>query len=403
MSIFLPDALSKQLKKDHGEVLKVLTKKGYQFQDLPITYEAKRETGYAYTLSYPIQGILKYHGFANEEQRIPYFLNVSLNNDCVYTISYLNFDKNLKEDRAFLNGENVYGESLERIKLALDSIRYYTKVDTKAILISRNYLKSTEKLAIGKGLGTSASGSSTLALAAISILFNNDPKYMHNQRLISIFSRYLSGSGCRSATGGFSLWLSHPKIKPFDCYAIRLDKKEHKSFVDKISLLTIPIQSDLKTSEVHKIAPKSPFFHNWLKLRRELVFEFIEALDDHNLNKIGELAEYDTLCLHSITMTATNNQNIIAWKPDTLEIMHQVKDLRLKGYHVYFSIDTGPSLVLLTYKNEKKEIIDELKPYLKNHNLIEGELGGPCRLLDSESSEAKKLENDIKNFNETQM
>ena len=74
--------------------------------------------------------------------------------------------------------------------------------------------------------------------------------------------------------GGFSLLLSHPNIDPFDSYAIRLDRRENQSFLENISLLTIPMKSDLKTHQAHEIAPKSSFFPTWLKQRKNLIFEF---------------------------------------------------------------------------------------------------------------------------------
>ncbi|MFW9988722.1 MAG: diphosphomevalonate/mevalonate 3,5-bisphosphate decarboxylase family protein [Candidatus Odinarchaeota archaeon] len=392
--------LKSKLKEDYNEILQYLLDKDYTIQNLPSDLSAKKNQGETYTLAYPIQGILKYHGIVNEEHRISYFPSISLNNDCSYTITYLKFDENLKEDLAFVNGKPTFGEVFERIKFSLSAIRRYSKIKTKAILISRNFLNTSEEGPMGKGLGTSASGSSALALAAISIIYNNDPLFLENKRLLSIYSRYLSGSGCRSASGGFALWLSYPDINSLDSFAIRLDRKEHRDFINNISLITIPIQSDLRTNQVHKIAPKSPFFPAWLEQRKRLVFEFFEALNKHDLNKIGELAEYDTMCLHSVTMTAQNKHNIIAWEPDTLKIMQKIHKLRINdGYNVYYSIDTGPSLVLLTFENEKKEIINELKTFIPKYDVIEGKIGGSPMIVSPKSFEAKKLKSDIEKFN----
>jgi len=396
MSLPISPTLTNNLKKDYNEILDFLIKKGYGFKAIPDTRKAKNKTGEAYSIAYPIQGILKYHGFVgNPNERIAYFPSISLNNGCGYTVTYLKFDNNFKEDLAYLDGQQVLDNKLVRIKLGLDYIRDFSGINTKALLISRNFLGSDDLSDRGKGLGTSASGSSALAIAACSIIYNNDPNYINNYRLISIFSRFLSGSGTRSATGGFSLWLSHPTIKPLDCYAIRLDREKDSSFLEDISILTIPIKSDLKTNEAHEIATKSKFFPSWLKQRKNLIIEFIEAIDNHDLNKIGELAEYDTLCLHSVAMTAPHKQKIIAWAPETLKIMQKIKELQESGYNVYYSIDTGPSVVLLSRKNEKNNIIKEIKSINLNCNIFEGNIGGPCKILDPNSPEAKKLENDI--------
>ncbi len=398
MNTSLSKDLIKKLEKDHNEILEYLIDRDYQIQDLPPKNITTQSEGEAYTIAYPIQGILKYHGIVNAKHRIPYFPSISLNNDCGFTISYLKFDKNLREDRVFLNGKPAFNDDLERVKFTLDFIRSYSKTNTKAILISRNFLKTERGQQIGKGLGTSASGSSALALAAAVIIYNNHENYIHNKRLLSIFSRYLASSSSRSSTGGFSLLLSHPNIDPFDCFSIRLDRKEHQSFVEEIALLTIPMKSDLKTHQAHEIVPSSPFFSAWLEQRKQLIFEFFEALENSNLNKIGELAEYDTFCLHSVAMSVKSN-NIIAWEPDTLKIMLKIRELRKKiGYNVYFSIDTGPSLVLLTHENEKRKIIDELKPFIPEYEIIEGKIGGPSKMITSTSPEAKKIKADIENF-----
>ncbi len=387
-----------RLYKDHKEILQDLIERNYQIQDLPPKNIFKHDEGEAFTLAYPIQGILKYHGIANNKHRIPYFPSISLNNNCGFTVSYLKFDKELKEDRVILNGKPALKEEFERVKFTLDFIRNYSKIDTKAILISRNFLKKTREDDIGKGLGTSASGSSALALAATAIIYDFDENYVNNNRLISIFSRYLASSGARSAVGGFSLLLSYPNINPYDSFAIRLDRKKNQSFLENISLLTIPMKSDLKTHQAHEIAPKSLFFPVWLEQRKNLIFEFFDALDNSDLKKIGELAEYDTLCLHSVVMSVKNN-NIIAWNPNSLKVMHKVRELRKnQGFTVYFSIDTGPSVVLLTYENEKKSIINELKKIIPEHEIIEGKIGGPTKIIPPNSPESKKLKGDIESF-----
>jgi diphosphomevalonate decarboxylase len=390
--------LIQKLHKDHNEILQFLIKKDYQIQDLPSKPNAIKEEGDSFTLAYPIQGILKYHGIANPNHRIPYFPSISVNNDCGFTVSYLKLDKDIKNDRVFLNGQPSFGEELERVKFTLDFIRSYSKIKTKAVLISRNFLNTDKDIQNGKGLGTSASGSSALALAATAVIYNNNENYVNNKRLISIFSRYLASSGSRSAVGGFSLLLSHPKIDPFDSFSMRLDRKQHQSFVNTISLLTIPIKSDLKTHQAHKIVSKSIFFPAWLEQRKKLIFEFFTALENSDLQKIGELAEYDTLCLHSVAMSI-KSKNIFAWKPDTLKIMLIIRELRMKhGYNVYFSIDTGPSVILITTETEKKSIIEELKPLIPEYEIIEGKLGGPSKIISPGSQEARQLREDINKF-----
>jgi diphosphomevalonate decarboxylase len=395
MSRLIPSNIINQLRDDYDEILKGLIKKGYEIESIPTDRNSLSDTGEAFSLAYPIQGILKYHGMVNKDHRIAYFPSVSLNNSSAFTTTYIKFDPSFKEDSAYLNGNVLSNNDLNRIKNSLDAIRTFSKIRSKAVVISRNVSNSSISSTIGKGLGTSASGSAALALAAVSIIYDNNPDFVKNNRLISHFSRYLAGSGTRSAVGGFALWLSHPKINPLDCFAIRLDTEEHRKFVDKISLISISVDSELKTEQAHEIAPNSPFFVPWLKERKEKIFEFLEALESEDLKKIGEIAEYDSMCLHSITTTGSYDQKLIAWKPATIEIMLKVQELRASGLNVYFTIDTGPSVVILTFNKEKDAIIKELKQVNPEFDILEGKIEGPCKLIDSNSSQASLLRNDI--------
>jgi len=92
------------------------------------------------------------------------------------------------------------------------------------------------------------------------------------------------------------------------------------------------------------------------------------------------------------------NQNIIAWNPDTLKVILKIRELRESGYNVYFSIDTGPSIVVITNQSEKKEVYAAIKNIVPNLQLIEGKIGGPSKILNPNSPEAKKLEKDITNL-----
>ncbi|MGV9171643.1 MAG: hypothetical protein ACOC35_03600 [Promethearchaeia archaeon] len=257
----ISDGLKKILKNDTEELKSFFQDKGYQFQEIPEDLAGLNHEGEACALAYPIQGILKYHGFYGDpDNRIAYFPSISFNNGCACSITYVKLDAQFNQDRVILNGKEIHDSKIQRVRKALDVIRGYSEVQNRALVISRNIYISNGEVIEGKGLGTSASASAALALAAMSVIYDNEPRFLENQRLISFFSRFLSGSGCRSATGGISLWMSHPQIAPFDCFSFRLDTKKHKNFMNRISLLTIPLKADLETVSAHEIAPKSLFF-----------------------------------------------------------------------------------------------------------------------------------------------
>lgn len=388
-----------QLKQNHEEILHFLKENGYDFRDLPIKRDADREKGESYAIAYPIQGMLKYHGMINTEHRIAFFPSISINNDSVFTITYLKLDPQLGNDAFILNGIKQNGNEFTRIKHQINQIRKYSGIKSNFFCVSRNILKGTKIISTGKGLGTSASGGAAISAAAFNILYD-DPEFTTNYRLLSIFARYLAGSASRSTVGGFGLWLNHPFMNSDESYAIRLDTDSDSDFVKSIYLVTISLPLKIKTDTVHSIAPNSPFFKSWAEKRKDQIIEFVTALKKHDFNKIGEMIEYDTLCLHSITMTADKSDGLILWSPETLKIMRLTKLLRKKGIPVFYSIDTGPSVVLLTKEKYYEEVVETLSSNIENLEISTGKIGGQSQILNPRSSDSvtNLLKDDIEKF-----
>ena len=393
--------LNESLKKDAEEIILFLKNKGIVLPSLPNDLKAIKDEGEAFAIAYPIQGLLKYHGLADKEQRIANFSSISLNNDAFFTITYVKFSKKYQKDRFMLNGIEIdpKDQKFNRVSHQLNFIRKYSKISTKAMIISRNIIKKNNETVLGKGIGTSASAGAAIAHASISIIYDNKLDYTNNLKLRGLFSRYLAGSATRSCVGGIGLWISHPDIDPKENLGIRLDTKKIQTFINDIDLITISIKSNIQTDKAHEIAPLSPFYDSWMKTRKNQIMKFYNALIDENFEKIGEMSEYDTLQLHAITMTGSPDKNLILWTPETISIMHLTRKLRKQGIPVYFSIDTGPSVVLLTRTGFTKEILENLIKLNDKFNINVGKIGGPSKLLKNSSPEAKFLIDDLIKLN----
>ena len=389
--------LNEFLKKESEEISVFLKKKGISLPSLPKDLKAIKDEGEAFSIAYPIQGLLKYHGLANKEHRTANFPSISLNNDAFFTVTYVKFSKKYQNDRFILNGIEIdpNDQRYHRVSHQLDFIRNYSEINTKSVIISRNIIKKNNKTVLGKGIGTSASAGAAIAHAAISILYDNEVNYTSNLSLRALFSRYLAGSAIRSCVGGIGLWISHPNMEPKESIGIRLDTKEIQTFINNIDLITISIKSNIQTDKAHEIAPLSPFYESWMKTRKNQIMKFYNALIDENFQIIGEMTEFDTLQLHAITMTGSPDKNLILWTPETISIIHLARNLRKQGIPVYFSIDTGPSVVLLTRSKYTKEILDNLIKLDDKFNINVGKIGGPSKLLKKSSPEAKFLIDDL--------
>ncbi len=364
-----------KLMKSHNEIILEHLRKYRKIEDFPEVPQMKNLDGEAVALGYPIQGILKYHGMTDWENRIAYLPSISLNNGAAHTKTYVKFSSEFAKDKIIINERIAEGRELERALQTLDFIRKITGTDTKALVISKNYVSIPE----AKGLGTSASASVALALASIQASLGDE--YVKNKRFSSVVARYLAGSGCRSAAGGISLWLSYPGIPPIDSYAVRLNDDE----LENIALITIPVKSriGLKTEEAHKDAPNSDFFKTWMLQRKDKVIDVIEAIKKSDWERIAQHAELDTIELHAVTMSGQKGKErkIIAWEPETIQIMRKVNELRTSGIPVYYSIDTGPTPVLITENKYVAEVCEGVEK-IAGKNYIKSKIAGESHTLD---------------------
>lgn len=386
-----------QLKQDYEEIYRFLKKSDYQIDPIPKYKPADNNSGEVIVSAYPIQGLLKYHGMADPQTRIAMFPSISLNNGAFQTITYLKFDPRMSRDKLVLDGiDKTSTNEFSRVQFQLDQIRNYGKIQSRALVVSRNMVTKDKSPIEAKGVGTSAAGGAAIARGAFNILYN-DQKIAQNPRLLSIFSRFLSGSASRSSVGGISLWLSHPTSNSWDSFAIRLDRERDQDFVQDIALITIPLKSTITTTSAHKIAPTSSLYEQWCISRKSKILQFLKSFLTHDFNILGLLAELDSSMLHKIHTSSPEGQPY--WNEKTQRVIQITKEMREIGMPVYFSIDTGPSVVLLTQKKSVNEIIHNLKEKLgENAPLITGTIQGASTLIRSNSKYYHLLDDDLAKF-----
>lgn len=362
------------MRAAHTDILSALQRHGITFPDYPTLDRIGNPRGVAAARAHPMQGVLKYHGMTDWTWRIAYLPSVSICNDAAYTLTLVEFDANLPDDVAAINGVTAAGRDLERVKQSLDAVRRAAHITTRARVTSKNVARGGKT---GKGLGTSASGSAALAMAATAAALG--PEATANTRFVSSLARMLAGSGCRSATGGVSLWLSYPGIAHEDSFAVRLDNHDQ---LGEMRLVTVPIDSriGLKTETAHTDAPNSPLFKCWMLNRRAETLRCIDAVQAGDWQTVGRLAELDSIQLHAVTMTGSEDDKIFAWEPENLTIFRACNALRAQGVPVYASTDTGPTVVLLTHRRHVDQVASRM--WALGFDAIEGDIGGPAHLVD---------------------
>ncbi len=368
------------LRTGHAAILEALQAGGLAAPPYPQQLPAGNPQGTAAASAFAMQGVLKYHGLADWDWRTAYLPSISLNNDAAQTLTWVQFDPGLAADEVTIGGVPASGREYERVVRCLQFVREQARIGSAARVLTRNQLNSSAADGSAKGLGTSASGSAALAMAALSAAFG--PQLGAHPRLLTCTARLLAGSGCRSAAGGLALWLSYPGIPHEDSYAVRLDQQAE---LRDVRLLTVPLPSraGLHTEAAHKDAPRSSFFGAWLQSRTAEVLQCIAAAQRGDWQCLGEWAELDSMRLHGVTMSGSRTNKIFAWEPENITLFRMCNTLRSAGTPVYCSTDTGPTAVFITSAPHADTVVQAINSTLPGVTVVRGAIGGPAQLVDA--------------------
>lgn len=293
--------------------------------------------------------LLKYWGKANEQLIIPTTSSISLTLDEFYTDTTVVFDQHLNEDAVFLNDEPLTGKGYKKITDFLDIVRQLAGISTKA------HVQSTNHVPTAAGLASSASAFSALAGGA-SKAAGLDLSLADLSRL----ARRGSGSASRSIYGGFVEWERGSDDTSSVAYPLQ-------EVVDwDIQLLTVIINDQPKKVDsrggMQHALQTSPFYQNWVDATNADTTDMTTAIENHDFQKIGSLAEQNALQMHATNMTATPPFTYLTDK--SWAVIQLAAQLRSKGIEVYATMDAGPNVKLISHVSDYHEIVLALQSVL---------------------------------------
>ncbi|KZN24018.1 diphosphomevalonate decarboxylase [Haladaptatus sp. R4] len=316
--------------------------------------------------AHPIQGLVKYHGMRDEEQRYPYHDSISVCTAPSNTTTTVEFDESFESDTFVVDGEELTGHAADRVRKVVSRVRELAEIDTRVRLESENSFPSNV------GLGSSSSGFAAAAMAAVEAagLDLSRPD-------ISTIARLGSSSAARAVTGGFSDL--HMGLNDHDCRSERLESP----LEDDVRIVAGLVPAYKETEEAHREAADSHMFEARLAHIHDQLVEMRDALRVGDFDRVFETAEHDSLSLAATTMTGPAGW--VYWKPETLEIFDTVRELRNEeGVPAYYSTDTGASV----YINTTAEYVDEVEDAIADCGVetMSWKVGGPARILPEEDA-----------------
>ncbi|MFQ5838257.1 MAG: diphosphomevalonate decarboxylase [Thermoplasmata archaeon] len=312
----------------------------------------------ASAVAHPIQGLIKYHGLADQVLRLPYHDSISVCTAPLITHTTVAFG-DYDTDSLVVDGSPVRGRGLERAITVLDEVR------RRADLSERARVESTNSFPTNVGLGASASGFAALALAA-----SEAAGLDIAPRGVSTIARRGAGSAARAVTGAFSRWRKGNTDE--ESYAYQLSSEDLQ-----MGIIVALVEAYKDTEAAHREVLKSPFFTARLAEIPKMLAEMELAIREADIGRICQLAEKDTLMLHGITMTGP--QEMLLWTPETLRVIMAVRKMREEGLPAFFSIDTGATVYVNTLPERGEEVEERIKEL--GIRTLRCWVGGPARLM----------------------
>jgi phosphomevalonate decarboxylase len=169
---------------------------------------------------------------------------------------------------------------------------------------------------------------------------------------------------------GFSRWRAGHRDE--ESYSYQLASEELQ-----MGIVVALVPALKSTDDAHRDVLTSPFFNSRLAYVHAALSEMESAISSCDIDRIGLLAEKDSLVLHGITMTG--DDEMILWRPETLKVILEVRQMRAEGIPAYFSIDTGATV----YVNTHVDLVGEVESRISGLGLetVKCGVGGSARVV----------------------
>jgi diphosphomevalonate decarboxylase len=300
--------------------------------------------------AYANLAFVKYWGKRDPQLNIPLNGSISMNLSAARTETTVQFDPHLEADSVVVGTDNQPAPPgfARRVSAHLDRLRALADVALPARVATHNSFPT------GAGFASSASGMAALTTAAAAAL-----DLALNEAQLSALARAASGSACRSIPAGFVEWQAGTGHD--DSFAFQIAPPEHWEIVD-IAVVVSTREKDVPSSEGHLLALNSPFWRARLESVPARLAAVRRAILERDFETFGQELEAEAVSMHAVALTSPYTADN-AWRsgiyyllPDTLELMLAVQAWRADGVPVYFTLDAGPTVHLITLQRYQAAI-----------------------------------------------
>lgn len=336
--------------EDEGtRLVETLMEAGIYSEPDPVNIELEDgKTSYGH--GYPIKAVEKFLGYYDPEMHIPFNPSISFGTDFSLFQCSCTYDRNAKQDSVIFNGEKSESYSM-RAAGAMTNFRKIFKFGGAfkfVIRRSRRYEKA-------KGLSESAAVAASVSRALLRNVSSGEP----DDRNVSRFAKFVSGSGTRAAIPGFSIWLAHAGMEERRSFAVKLPVD-----YSKFHFAAIPLYTDIATSDMHKLVIKSPLYVPWITAKFPRLEEIVE--NGFKLSDLMQRSFEEMINLSNLVKSVGREIHT----SDTLNIIEQYLKFSKQNEGLYMTTDTGPSAIIMA---EDRKLVDDFLSLLP-YNHIDGKI-----------------------------
>jgi len=317
-------------------------------------------------IAFPNIAFIKYWGNRDHDLRIPLNSSFSMNLKELYTRTTVTLDAFLASDELFINGKEAGGAAFARVSQILNLVRVQS---------GKNHfmrVESENNFPTGAGIASSASAFAALALAASKVagLDLDEPA-------LSRLARRGSGSASRSIPGGFVEWQAGSDDE--SSYAFSIAPAEHWDLADCVVIVSSGHKKTGST-QGHPLADTSPLQAARVADSPRRIEICRNAILKRDFETFASIAEEDSDLMHAVMMTS--HPALFYWKPATLHVMQSVRDWRAKGIPVFYTIDAGPNVHVITLKEKMLEVKEKLEKLTGVKEVLAATVGGAAQILE---------------------
>lgn len=318
--------------------------------------------------SHPNIAFIKYWGNRDNVLRIPANGSISMNLDGLYTHTTVSFQPSLPFDELIINGHEITGTGLDRVSYILDIIRGMADIHERAEVMTENNFPS------GAGIASSASAFAALALAG-----SKAAGLSLSERELSRLARRGSGSASRSIPGGFVEWQVGTTDE--DSFAFSIAPADHWKLVDCVAIVSASHKKTGST-EGHAIAPTSPLQAARVADAPRRLEICRNAILNRDFNSFASIVELDSDMMHAVMMTSTPALHY--WKPASLAVMDAVRQWRMEGIPVCYTVDAGPNVHVICPGTEAHIVDMKLREINGVTDVLVAPTGGAAKIVNGD-------------------